>query len=168
MIVALGFATPRGRGNVWVEGCAARGFGVYRASCSSDSFFFERKSDQPSTCGVLARARASEPARRPRAVVACVCCWRGVRGERGGPRGRRAPCRRLSAVVVPEQRIPHAQGHLPGHACRWASPEPLRCGSVGSWAVLPRQPPRNSRILHQRGWSAPRCWRCTGCTGCTG
>ena len=31
VIVALGSATPRGRGNVWVEGCAARGFGVYRA-----------------------------------------------------------------------------------------------------------------------------------------
>ena len=39
------------------------------------------------------------------------------------------------------------------------------CGQLGG---LPRQPPRNSRIRHSRGWLAPRCWRCTGCTGCTG
>ena len=47
MIVALGFATPRGRGNVWVEGCAARGFGVYREPRPLATFIFlERKSDQ--------------------------------------------------------------------------------------------------------------------------
>ena len=86
---------------------------------------------------VLARARATS-LHAPRA-----CCARATTRPATTPP---PPVRR---VVAPEQRIPHA----PGGTClrtllRWASPAPLRCGSVGSWAVCLADDPRNSRILH--------------------